>query len=121
LSDGVGGLPRNIPNSLGYLNKACDAQNTIACMKLFNLYISDKLKEPGWQRDPVKAYEYAKRSCDMNDILGCLNAARQTGIGKFLNLFYTGCTIIFCSKKFSFGVLLQKFIIDIGIKCLILI
>lgn len=82
LSDGVGGLPKNIPNSASYLNKACDAGNTIGCMKLFNLYISDKIKEPGWNRDPVKAYEYAKRACDMNDILGCLNAARQTGIGK---------------------------------------
>ena len=81
LSEGVGGLPRSIQDSLPYLNKACDASNNIACMKLFNLYISPQEKGSSWNRDPVKAFEYAKRACDGNDILGCLNASRQCNIG----------------------------------------
>jgi len=75
----VGGLPKNVQESLPYLNKACDQNNSIACMRLFHLYINEK--DNDLKRDPVIAYEYAKRACALNDILGCYNAARQCFLG----------------------------------------
>lgn len=83
LSEGVGGLPINLMDAVPFLNKACDEGNSVGCMKLFNLYINEKSRkmDVGMGRDPVKAYEYARRACDLNDIMGCLNAARQCNIG----------------------------------------
>jgi len=90
MSEGVGGLPQDVQGSLTYLNKACDQKNSVACLKLFNLYINEKVT--GLNRDPVKAYEYAKMACGLNDILGCLNAARQCNIGKLVNISIVLCT-----------------------------
>lgn len=86
LLDGVGGLPQNVFESIKYFNKACDDKNSFACMKLFKVYIEGKTNKQNLiERDPVKAYEYTKRACEMDDIFGCLNASlmQRKGILKF--------------------------------------
>ena len=70
LSEGVGGLPIDVPESLNYLNKACDANNPIACIKLFNLYIKENKKFPDWKRDAEKAFHYTNKACELNDFIG---------------------------------------------------
>ncbi len=81
MSEGVAGLPKNINESLLYLNRACEGKNSIACVKLFNLYMRDKNSDSNWKKDPTKAFYYTKKACEYNDLFGCMNAARMCYIG----------------------------------------
>lgn len=74
--NGVGGLPVDVNGAVDYLNRACDEQNPMACIRLFKLYIEGKTpKQTVYERHPAKAFDYARRACEMNDIIGCLNAS----------------------------------------------
>ena len=54
-------------------------------MRLFKLYIEGKTaKQTLFERDPLKAFEYTKRACEMNDLFGCLNASLMCRKGKRL-------------------------------------
>jgi TPR repeat protein len=66
------GLPKNTPEAVKYFEKACDQRNSIACLRLFKVYLDGK---QGVERDTAKAFEYTKKACEMNDMLGCLNAS----------------------------------------------
>ena len=84
LLDGVGGFPKNIHESLKYLNKACDDKNSIACMRLFKVFIEGKNEKQNLiEREPQKAFEFTKRACEMDDILGCLNASLMCKKGTY--------------------------------------
>jgi TPR repeat protein len=72
LNDGIGGLPMNKSESLVYFNKSCDGKNPIACLKLFKIYLDGNDKVA---KDLPRAFEYAKKACDLGDILGCLNTS----------------------------------------------
>jgi len=87
LLEGVGGLPVNIKESISYLNRACNEKNSIACMRLFKVYMEGRTKKQNLiDRDASKAFEYTSRACnEMNDILGCLNASLMLRKGNILS------------------------------------
>lgn len=58
LSEGVGGTPVNVKESVGYLNKACNDQNPYACLKLFKIFIEGM---GNVNRDASKAFEFTKK------------------------------------------------------------
>jgi len=72
LSEGVGGMPKDVKESLTYFNKACNDKNSYACMRLFQLYLEG---EEGIKRNPQTAFEYTRKACEYDDMLGCMNAS----------------------------------------------
>jgi TPR repeat protein len=87
LADGVGGWPKNVADSINYLNKACDSGNPIACVKLFKIFVDGS---GNVSKDGPRAFGFAKQACDQGDMLGCMNAAimlrKGDGIPKDLKL-----------------------------------
>ena len=71
LKDGVGGLPKNVKDSIGYFEKSCNGKNPIACVSLFKIFLDGSNDIP---KDTYKAFEYTKKACELNDMFGCWNA-----------------------------------------------
>jgi len=71
LKDGIGGLPKNLQDSLTYFEKSCNGNNPVACVTLFKIYLDGSTELP---KDANKAFECTKRACDLGDMFGCWNA-----------------------------------------------
>ena len=72
LSEGIGGMPKDVKESLTYYNKACNGKNSYACLRLFQIYFEGK---EGIARNAHTAFEYTRKACDQDDVLGCMNAS----------------------------------------------
>lgn len=68
----VGGTPVNVKEATRYLNLACDDKNPFACLELFKIYLEGA---NGVEKNLPKAFEYTKKACEANDLLGCINAS----------------------------------------------
>ena len=83
LKDGIGGLPKNLLDSLTYFEKSCNGSNPVACITLFKIYLDGSSE---LNKDSNRAFEYTKRACDLGDLFGCWNAylmlKRGDGIAK---------------------------------------
>jgi TPR repeat protein len=77
-SEGIGGWPVDVQDSLKFLDKACDDKHPVACLKLFKIFVEGR---GNVAKDGARAFEYTKRTCDYGDVLGCFNASRMLRIG----------------------------------------
>ena len=63
--------------ALPFYEKGCDYLHDRACFMASEFY----RRGVGTERDPVKAFEYASRACDLNHQYGCINASKMTADG----------------------------------------
>lgn len=86
LVSGNDGVNRNAKRGVELFEKACKADDQLACFYLSGLYISGLKKKNGdsyeVQKDMAKAFEYATHSCRLGNMYSCANVSQMYAKGE---------------------------------------